>query len=145
MSGKHQSSRGSNCKHSVPFQLKLIAQLVFLREFDQFSSLISAVIGEFYSRNTLTMAVPAAVSGVLHCAPLSISPALSNKADYPTTIRTQVANICKFHYETFFSKFELLEKTVLTSRKSEIIRPSQGYSVSSSAFQCNKLCRICSG
>jgi hypothetical protein len=44
------------------------------------------------------MAVAAAVSGVFHCAPMSIAPALSNKADYPTTIRTQAANVCKFFF-----------------------------------------------
>jgi hypothetical protein len=42
------------------------------------------------------MAVAAAVSGVFHCAPMAIAPSLSNKADFPTTIRTQAANVCKF-------------------------------------------------
>ncbi|KAJ3402694.1 hypothetical protein HDV05_008307, partial [Chytridiales sp. JEL 0842] len=53
---------------------------------------VSGVIGEMYSRNTVTMAVAAAVNNVLHCVPASIAPSLSNKADFPTTFRTQVAN-----------------------------------------------------
>ncbi|KAJ3410389.1 hypothetical protein HDV05_003843 [Chytridiales sp. JEL 0842] len=53
---------------------------------------VSGVIGEMYGRNTVTMAVAAAVNNVLHCVPASIAPSLSNKADFPTTFRTQVAN-----------------------------------------------------
>ncbi|KAJ3100389.1 hypothetical protein HDU96_010359 [Phlyctochytrium bullatum] len=50
---------------------------------------VAAIISESNSRNTVTMAVAAAVSNVLHCSNLATTPQLSNKADYPTTFRTQ--------------------------------------------------------
>ncbi|KAJ3411452.1 hypothetical protein HDV05_002187 [Chytridiales sp. JEL 0842] len=53
---------------------------------------VSAVVGEIYSRNTIGMATVSAIQNLFHCAPSTIAPALSNKADFPTTVRTQVAN-----------------------------------------------------
>ncbi|KAJ3119090.1 hypothetical protein HDU96_000005 [Phlyctochytrium bullatum] len=50
---------------------------------------VAAIIGESNSRNTVTMAVAAAVSNVIHCANQASTPQLSNKNDYPTTLRTQ--------------------------------------------------------
>ncbi|KAI8853413.1 periplasmic binding protein-like I [Chytridium lagenaria] len=50
---------------------------------------VAAIIGETSSRNTVTMAVAAAISNVLHCSNLATTPQLANKVDYPTTFRTQ--------------------------------------------------------
>ncbi|KAJ3101149.1 hypothetical protein HDU97_001615 [Phlyctochytrium planicorne] len=50
---------------------------------------VAAIIGESNSRNTVTMAVAAAVNNVLHCSNLATTPQLSNKVDYPSTFRTQ--------------------------------------------------------
>ncbi|KAI8837550.1 periplasmic binding protein-like I [Chytridium lagenaria] len=55
---------------------------------------VVAIIGESSSRNTVTMAVAAAVNNVLHCSNLATSPQLSNKVDYPTTFRTQSNAAC---------------------------------------------------
>ncbi|KAJ3412612.1 hypothetical protein HDV05_000480 [Chytridiales sp. JEL 0842] len=54
---------------------------------------VAAVIGEAVSRNTVTMAVATSVNNVLHCANLASTPQLSNKADYPTSFRTQSASL----------------------------------------------------
>ncbi|KAJ3204963.1 hypothetical protein HDU67_009196 [Dinochytrium kinnereticum] len=50
---------------------------------------VVGIIGEVASRNTVTMAVAAAVNNVLHCANMATTPQLGNKIDYPTTFRTQ--------------------------------------------------------
>ncbi|KAJ3102109.1 hypothetical protein HDU97_000751 [Phlyctochytrium planicorne] len=46
-----------------------------------------AVIGEVASRNSVTAALVASISKMLHCNPHSTATAMSNKVDYPYTFR----------------------------------------------------------
>ncbi|KAJ3113661.1 hypothetical protein HDU96_003100 [Phlyctochytrium bullatum] len=74
----------------VPFNSKLdrgTSLTGALRLIEQHN--VSAIIGESNSRNTVTMAVAAAVNNVLTCANLATTPQLSVKVDYPTIFRTQ--------------------------------------------------------
>ncbi|KAJ3101148.1 hypothetical protein HDU97_001614 [Phlyctochytrium planicorne] len=64
----------------VPMNSKLdrgVSLTGALKLIDQ--SNVTAIIGESNSRNTVTMAVAAAVNNVLHCANLATTPQLSNK------------------------------------------------------------------
>ncbi|KAJ3167802.1 hypothetical protein HK101_011710 [Irineochytrium annulatum] len=77
---------------------------------------VAAIIGESNSRNTVTMALAAAVSNTLHCASLATTPQLSVKADYPTTFR--VTTNCALQVQgmlALVTKFNITSVSALVS------------------------------